>query len=244
MAYKSGNPGLNAKTFDGLPRPAEESERMTLQGTVNKSYLMLAVLVSVSSLVWSGSRGEPNPMWALVGCLVGLGLAIGIIFKKELAPTLAIPYAIAEGVVLGVLSSLFELRYPGIVLQSVTLTFGVFLAMLLAYTSGYIKASENFKLGVFAATGGIAVVYLVSLVGGFFGHPLSMVNGNSTFAILFSLFVVAVAAFNLVIDFDFIEQGAQQGAPKYMEWYGAFGLMVTLIWLYMEILRLLSKRRR
>ena len=244
MAYKSGNPGLNAKTFDGLPRPAEESERMTLQGTVNKSYLLLAVLVSVSSLVWSGSRGEPNPMWAFVGAIAGLGLALAIIFKKELAPSLAVPYAVAEGVVLGVLSSLFELRYPGIVLQSVTLTFGVFLAMLMGYTSGRIKPSQNMKLGIFAATGGIGIVYLVSLVGGMFGHPLSIVNGDSTFAIAFSVFVVAVAAFNLVIDFDFIEQGAQQGAPRYMEWYGAFGLMVTMIWLYMEILRLLSKRRR
>jgi uncharacterized YccA/Bax inhibitor family protein len=183
-------------------------------------------------------------MWALLGGVVGFGLALTIIFKKELAPTLAVPYAIAEGLVLGVLSSLFELRYPGIVLQAVTLTFGVFLAMLLAFTSGYIKASENFKLGVFAATGGIAIVYLISFVGGIFGHPLSIVNGSSTVAILFSLFVVAVAAFNLVIDFDFIERGVEQGAPRYMEWYGAFGLMVTLIWLYMEILRLLSKRRR
>ena len=244
MAYKSGNPGLNAKTFDGLPRPAEASERMTLQGTVNKSYVLLGVLVAVSSIVWSASRGTPDPTWAIMGGIVGFGLALTIIFKKEMAPALSVPYAAAEGLVLGVLSSLFELRYPGIVLQAVTLTFGVFLAMLLAYTSGYIKVTAHFKLGVIAATGGIAIVYLVSLVAGFFGHPLAMVSGNSTVAILFSLFVVAVAAFNLVIDFDFIEQGVQQGAPSYMEWYGAFGLMVTLIWLYMEILRLLSKRRR
>jgi uncharacterized YccA/Bax inhibitor family protein len=150
-------------------------------------------------------------------------------------------YAALEGLALGGISAVFESRYPGIVSQAVFLTFGTLAALLIAYRSGWIKATENFKLGVVAATGGIFFVYLISFVLSFFGVSIPLIHGSGVFGILFSLFVVVIAALNLVLDFDFIEQGAEQGAPKYMEWFAAFGLMVTLIWLYLEVLRLLSK---
>ena len=142
---------------------------------------------------------------------------------------------------LGGISAMFELQFPGIVIQAVGLTFGTLLALLVAYSTGVIKATENFKLGVTAATGGIFIVYMVTFVLRFFGIEVSFIHGNGLMGIGFSLFVVVIAALNLVLDFDFIEQGVEKGAPKYMEWYGAFGLMVTLIWLYLEILRLLAK---
>ncbi|HEY2824295.1 MAG TPA: Bax inhibitor-1/YccA family protein [Gemmatimonadales bacterium] len=248
MAYKTSNPGLNSKTFDGLPVPADLAQRMTLQGTVNKAYLMLFVLLMVAA--WSWSQAVPPGGLAFVGAnammggIGGLILALIIIFNKPLAVYLSLPYAACQGLVLGGLSSVFEQRYPGIVIQSVGLTFGVLASLLLAYTSRVIKVTQTFRLGVAAATGGIALVYVASIVGGFFGYHLPIVYGSSTASIVFSLVVVAVAAFNLVLDFDFIESGVAHGAPKYMEWYAAFGLLVTLVWLYMEILRLLSKRRR
>ena len=152
-------------------------------------------------------------------------------------------YALLEGVVLGTFSALLEMRYPGIAIQAVTLTFGVLFALLLAYRSGLVRATENFKLGVFAATGGIAIFYLIEFVLGFFHVQFTTINSSSPIGIGFSFVVVIVAALNLVLDFDFIENGARAGAPKYMEWYGAFGLLVTLVWLYFEILRLLSKMR-
>jgi uncharacterized YccA/Bax inhibitor family protein len=165
------------------------------------------------------------------------------VFKKNWAIVTAPLYAVLEGLVLGGLSATFEARFPGIVIQAVGLTFGTLFALLLAYKSGVIKATENFKLGVVAATGGIALVYLAGFVLGFFGVSIPYIHGSGTIGILFSLVVVVIAALNLVLDFDFIESGAASGAPKYMEWYAAFGLLVTLIWLYLEILRLLAKLR-
>ena len=150
-------------------------------------------------------------------------------------------YALAEGLFLGGVSSLFEARFPGIVMQAVLLTFGTLFALLMAYRSGLVRATENFKLGVVAATGGIALVYLATIVLGFFGIGIPYIHESGLVGIGFSLFVVVVAALNLVLDFDFIETGVEQGAPKYMEWYGAFGLMVTRVWLYIEFLRLLAK---
>jgi uncharacterized YccA/Bax inhibitor family protein len=144
-------------------------------------------------------------------------------------------------VFIGALSAMFETRYPGIVIQAVGLTFGTMAALLLAYRSGLIRVTEKFKLGVVAATGGVMLLYLASFVMGFFGHSISFINGNNSIGILFSVVVVVIAALNLVLDFDMIESGVNAGAPKYMEWYGAFALVVTLVWLYLELLRLLSK---
>jgi uncharacterized YccA/Bax inhibitor family protein len=164
-------------------------------------------------------------------------------FKKTWAPVTAPIYALLEGLVLGGISAMFEVRYHGIAIQAVSLTFGTMFALLLAYRSGLIPVTQNFKLGIIAATGGIAIFYLAQIVLGFFGIHFTTINGSGPIGIAFSVFVVIVAALNLVLDFDFIESAAAAGAPKYMEWYGAFGLMVTLIWLYLEILRLLSKLR-
>ena len=179
----------------------------------------------------------------MLGLLGGFIIAMVTVFKRQWAGLTAPAYALLQGLALGGISAMFELQYPGIVIQAVGLTFGTLAVLLLAYKTGLIKPTENFRLMIVAATGGIALLYLVSFVMGFFGSSVGFIHSNGLFGIGFSLFVVAIAALNLVLDFDFIEAGAEQGAPKYMEWYGAFSLMVTLVWLYLEILRLLAKLR-
>jgi uncharacterized YccA/Bax inhibitor family protein len=181
--------------------------------------------------------------WMFGGMIVGLIFALITFFKKTAAPYTAPIYALAEGVFLGALSAMMELKYPGIAFQAITLTFGTLFALLAVYKSGLINVTENFKLGVAAATGGIFLVYLASFVMGFFGVSMPYIHGSGLMGIGFSVFVIIIAALNLVLDFDFIEEGAKRGAPRYMEWYAAFGLLVTLVWLYIEILRLLSKLR-
>ena len=245
---QSGNPALNKNTFLDAASGAvfqHDGNAMTMNGTVNKTGLMLLLVVVGALFSWSQFHGAESlptvgPL-ALGGALVGFVLALVTTFKKTWAPVTAPLYALVEGVFVGALSAIFELRYPGIVMQAVALTFGVMAVMLLAYRSGLIRATDKFKMGVVAATGGIMLVYLASIVAGFFGHSFGFIAGNGTVAILFSLFVVVIAALNLILDFDMIEQGVGAGAPKYMEWYGAFALTVTLVWLYLEILRLLSK---
>jgi uncharacterized YccA/Bax inhibitor family protein len=181
--------------------------------------------------------------WTIGGAIAGFVIALVTVFKKNWAAVTAPLYALAEGLFLGGLSAIFESMYPGIVIQAVSLTFGTLVCLLLAYRSGMIKATENFKLGIVAATGAIGLIYLVTMGLGLFGIRMPFIHESGIVGIGFSLFVVVIAALNLVLDFDFIENGAAQGAPKYMEWFAAFGLMVTLIWLYVEILRLLSKLR-
>lgn len=241
---RTSNPILKPKAFSGV-QSYSGTDSMTIQGTVNKTFLMLFLLLISASYTWNsffrdGQIGAVSS-WITMGAIGGLVVAIVICFKKEWSPVLAPVYALLEGLFLGGISSFFEMRYPGIVVQAVGLTMGTLLGLLLAYRSGWIQATENFKLGVFAATAGIAIFYLVSMVLGFFGIHLSVIHGSSMMGILFSGFVVVIAALNLVLDFDFIEQASRNTTPKYMEWYGAFGLMVTLIWLYLEILRLLAK---
>ena len=172
-------------------------------------------------------------------------MALVTIFKKDLSSYTVPAYAALQGLALGGISAIYNHMYTGIVQQAIFLTFGIFAALLFAYKTKLISPSENFKLGIFAATGGIAIVYLVSFIMSFFGGGLSIMNpqNSSMISIGFSLFVVVIASLNLVLDFDFIEEGAERGLPKYMEWYGAFSLMVTLVWLYIEILRLLMKLR-
>lgn len=235
---RTANPALNAKTFDVAN---EGLGVMTIQGTVGRTAMLLALLFAATLLTWNPVAPQNGTGWILIGAIAGFVTALITIFNKKAAPFTAPFYAVCQGVMLGGISSLFERMYPGIVMQAVLLTFGTLGALLLAYTSRLIKATENFKLGVFAATGGIALFYLVSMILGFFGVQIPMIYGSGPVGIVFSAVVVVVAALNLVLDFDFIEQGAEQGAPKYMEWYAAFGLIVTLVWLYMEILRLLSK---
>jgi uncharacterized YccA/Bax inhibitor family protein len=192
-------------------------------------------------MAWNGVLGQAYMPLLWIGLGGGFVIALVTVFKKEWAPFTTPLYAAFEGVFLGVVSLFFNVAYPGIVFNAVGLTFGVLAALLAAYSSGLIRPSENVKLGIAAATGGIALVYLVSMGLGFFGKSIPLIHGSGPIGIGFSLLVVGIAALNLVLDFDFIESGAQRGAPKYMEWYGAFGLLVTLVWLYLEILRLLAK---
>ena len=237
LSMRSGNPALSAKTFQATEKAGSPS--MTIEGTVNKTVISLICLLATAAFTWN----NPSPALMMFGAIGGLVAAIVTIFKKHLAPYTTIIYSLLEGLMLGGISRIFEMSYPGIVGQAVFLTIGILCALLFAYKLKIIQATENFRLGVFAATGGIAVVYLMNFVMSFFGSSIPIMNpaNSSLFSIGFSIFVVIIASFNLVLDFDFIEQGAEVGAPKYMEWYGAFGLLVTLIWLYLEILRLLAK---
>jgi uncharacterized YccA/Bax inhibitor family protein len=236
---RTSNPALNADTFTSA---RGTYGAMTINGTVNKTFVLL-LLVAITAR-WAWTQIAQAAGLVTLAAIAGFVVALVTVFKKEWAAFTAPIYALLEGLVLGAISALFEVRYPGIVIQAVFLTFGTLLSLLIAYKSGFIKATENFKLGVFAATGGIALVYLATLILGFFKVRIPYIYEAGPIGIVFSLFVVIIAALNLVLDFDFIEQGARQGAPKYMEWYAGFGLMVTLIWLYIEILRLLSKMRR
>jgi uncharacterized YccA/Bax inhibitor family protein len=241
VMMRSGNPALRDSVFTSAV-PTSDGRVMTIQGTVNKTMILL-LLVSVSAS-WMWGLGPRALAYIFPALILGLVAAMVTIFKKEIAYITAPIYALIQGVVLGGISSVFEAQYPGIVVQAVALTFGTLFCLLMAYKSGLIKATEKFRLGVVAATGAIAVIYLVSIVMGFFGAAMPMIHSTGPMGILFSLFVVTIAALNLVLDFDFIERGADANAPGYMEWYAAFGLIVTLIWLYMEILRLLSKLQR
>ncbi|MCB0405244.1 MAG: Bax inhibitor-1/YccA family protein [Bdellovibrionales bacterium] len=244
---RTSNPALSDKAF-GAATAVSPTDRMTIQGTVNKTGVLLLLVIAAASYTWREfySTWDPSSVapWIWVGAFGGFAVAMVTIFKKEWAPITAPLYAVLEGLFLGAVSATFEAQYPGIVIQAVGLTFGTLLALLAAYKSQMIRATENFKLGVVAATGGICLLYFVSIVLGFFGIPISFIHSSGTAGILFSVFVVVIAALNLVLDFDFIENAAYRGVPKHMEWYGAFGLLVTLVWLYLEILRLLAKSRR
>ena len=240
LPVRSSNPVLREDTFRGTR--VVGGEAMTIQGTVNKTALALAILFVAAGWTWTlGVRDPRVPMVTMVGLIGGFACAMVTVFKKEWAPLTTPVYAALEGLALGGISLGFEARYPGLVSQAVFLTFGTLGALLIAYRSGLVKPTENFKLGIVAATGGIFVVYLISMVMSFFGTTMPMIHSATPLGIGFSVVVVVIAALNLVLDFDFIEQGAANGAPKYLEWYGAFGLLVTLVWLYLEILRLLSK---
>lgn len=241
---RSGNPTLTTNTFR---ERSLDGTAMTLNGTVHKTALLLFGVIATAAVSWRRTVMTEDiatlTPYILVGGLGGFVVAMITIFKKEWSPVTAPLYAVLEGLFLGIISAMFEQMFPGIVFQAVLLTFGTLGSLLLAYKSGLIKATENFKLGVAAATGAICMIYMVNFVMSIFGSGIPFIHESGTFGILFSLFVVVIAALNLVLDFDFIEAGVAQGAPKYMEWYAGFGLLVTLIWLYLEILRLLAKLR-
>ena len=236
LSLRSGNPVLSKKTFT---KTLSSSDEMTIEGTVNKTAISLLLLVGTGYFTFD----VISPVLLIGSGIGGFIFAIVTIFKKEWAPITVPLYAILEGALLGGISYMYNSTYNGIVTNAILLTVGILVSLLIAYRSGYIKATENFKLGIFAATGGIAIVYFINFIMGFFGSGLGVmsINNASPLSIGFSIVVVIVASLNLVLDFDFIEEGAEKGAPKYMEWYGAFGLLVTLIWLYLEILRLLAK---
>ena len=240
LSYRSKNPALNSKIFnESLAR--DSSDVMTIQGTVDKTAIALSILLAAGYFGYISL--SPAIMWG--GFIGGFIVAVVTIYKKTWAPYTVPIYAVLEGLALGGISFFYNSLYEGIVLQSITITVCILLSLLFAYRAKIIKATENFKLGVFAATGGIFLIYIVDFIMSFFGTGISIlnINNSSNFSILFSLGVVVIASLNLVIDFDFIEEGAEKGAPKYMEWYGTFGLLITLVWLYLEILRMLAKMR-
>jgi len=240
LTYRSGNPVLTSNAFNTT---AISSETMTINGTVNKTFLSLTLLMVTG--YYTFMSGQIMSGFAIFSLIAAFIVAIITMYKKEWSPITVPIYAILEGIGLGWVSYSFNSLYDGIVLSAICITVSILLAMLMIYRSGLIKPTENFKLGVAAATGGIFLLYMINLVMSFFGSQMGIMNiqNASLMSIGFSLFVIVIAALNLVVDFDFIEEGAEKGAPKYMEWFGALGLMVTLVWLYLEILRLLAKLR-
>jgi len=243
---RSSNPALGENTF----QESDHSNPMTMQGTVNKSFLLLFLLMLSSFQTWQWAlpyiKSEQTGVISgaiTAAAIGGFVVALITIFAKRYAVFFAPLYALIEGVVIGGISAFFENEYPGIVMQASTLTFSIFAALLLAYKTRMIRATENFKLMVFAGTAGVAILYLIDIVLRFFGMEVPYIHETGAIGIGFSVVVVVIASLNLVLDFDFIESGVDNGAPKHMEWYAAFGLLVTLIWLYLELLKLLAKLR-
>jgi len=245
---RTANPTLNTKAFQERTVSARAGV-MTVQGTINKTFLLLLLIFAAAAYTWNQFYNAPDlatgasivTKWMLIGGIGGFVVALVTVFKKSWAKITTPIYAVLEGLFLGGISAYFEAQFQGIVIQAVGLTFGTLFAMLFAYKTGMIKVTKKFRTGVMAATGGIFVMYLVSFVLGLFGINVGFLHNSSILSIIISLVVIVIAAMNLVLDFDLIERGAQANAPKYMEWYAAFGLMVTLVWLYIEFLRLLSK---
>tara|TARA_Y100001935_G_scaffold252328_1_gene256035 strand:+ start:36 stop:782 length:747 start_codon:yes stop_codon:yes gene_type:complete len=238
LSYRSGNPVLTSNAFN---LQSDYSDKMTIGGTVNKTFLSLMILIGSAYYSWTYISVTNILVFpSLFGAFI-----VGIItVKKKIWAPITVPiYGVLKGIFLGIFSNIFNSMYDGIVITAISYTLCILFALLSIYRLGIIKPTENFKLGVAAATMGIAILYVANLGMSFFGSgiPLMDINNSSMISIGFSLFVIVIASMNLVVDFDFIEEGAEKGAPKYMEWYGAFGLMVTLAWLYLEILKLLAK---
>jgi uncharacterized YccA/Bax inhibitor family protein len=243
---RSGNPVLSNSTFTDVTQRGY-SRPMTLTGVINRSILLLLLVAGSAAGVWTYSNSHPSAIYpmVMVGTLGGFVVAMVTTFKRDWAPFTAPVYAVLQGVFIGGISLVMEQRFPGLVLQAVLLTFGVMFALLAAYQSRIIRPSETFKSVIVGATFGIVVVYLISMVLQLFFHTgIPLIHDSGPVGIIFSLVVVGIAALNLVLDFDFIENGVASGAPKWMEWYAAFSLTVTLVWLYIEVLRLLAKMRR
>jgi uncharacterized YccA/Bax inhibitor family protein len=242
----TANPAMNPEVFARAGRAEATTYAMTLQGTVAKTALLLLILLVAAAYTWRQAiDGSPTLAHAvLIGAAIGGFLvAMVTVFIPKISPITAPIYAALEGLLLGAISAVFEAVYPGIAIQAVGLSFGVLAVMLFVYGTGIIRVTQKFKIGLVAATGAICLVYLVDIVMSFFGTRLGFIHEGGTVGIIFSLIVVVIAALNLILDFDFIEQGVRYQAPKFMEWYGGFSLLVTLIWMYLEILRLLAKAR-
>jgi uncharacterized YccA/Bax inhibitor family protein len=247
VRLKTSNPAFAGTTYSGEVVHTGYGETMTVSGTVNKTGILLICVLATAAWTWSRFFTTQDLAsvsgFTLIGAFGGFVAAMVTIFKKEWSPITAPVYALLEGLFLGALSASLEMRFPGIAIEAVALTFGTCFCLLAAYRAGLIRATQKFTLGIVAATGGVALVYFASMLLGFFHVRIPGIFGSGPVGILFSLVVTGIAALNLILDFSFIEEGARRGAPKYMEWYGAFGLMVTLIWLYLEMIRLLSKLR-
>ncbi len=240
----SGNPLLSDKILRQLQGTRTGSGTMTVEGTTNRAMLLMALLVIGAGFTWNSvTHGAPAFGFMAIGAIVGFILAIATSFKPMWAQYTSAPYAVAEGLFLGGFSAMLEMRYPGMIMQAVALTMGTMFAFLAAYRTGLIKVTDKLRSVIMAATMGIMLFYLVSMVLGIFHITTFAFGGGGMIGIGISLLVCGVAAFNLLLDFDFIENGARSGLPKAYEWYGAFALMVTLVWLYVEMVRLLSRLR-
>jgi uncharacterized YccA/Bax inhibitor family protein len=242
----SGNPILKENRFVTQSGAISTAGTMTVEGTMNKIGILFAILAlgagwSWADLVWGDVSIVSGKM--IFGLVGGLILGLVTAFKADWSPYTAPLYAFCEGMLLGGLSSIFNARYPGIALQAVLITFGIFAVMLAIYRFRIIQVTQRLRIGIVAATMGIALFYFMTWIFSLFGISIPFFSGGGIFGIVFSLIIVGIATFNLLLDFDFIEQAAAAGAPKFLEWYGAFGLMVTLVWLYVEILRLLARSK-
>lgn len=244
--FGSSNPTMKKGTFN----PAMVGqETMTIAGVTNKSMILFMLMMMTFVYSWNyampalqaGVPSQAGTGMMFAGGIGGFILALVTIFKKEWSPVTAPLYALCEGLLLGAISAIYNYKFQGIVFNAVTLTFGIFFSLLLVYRWGLIRATDKFKKIMMVSMMGIMIVYLASFILSFFSISIPFIHGSGMIGIGFSLFVVGIAAFSLILDFDQIEQGIQARAPKYMEWYSGFSLLVTLIWLYMEILRLLSK---
>jgi uncharacterized YccA/Bax inhibitor family protein len=239
-------PALSENTFENIPLSLVNE--MTIQGTVNKTAILLFFLLLSASWVWyqfytlNDTENVFVYMW--IGAIGGFFVALFTIFVKEWAPIAAPIYALLEGLAIGGVSAIFESVFPGIVIQAVGLTFGTLFVLLIAYKFGYIEVTDKFMFGVVIATGAVALIYVVEIaIYSFTGFNIPYIHESGIIGIGFSLLVITIAALNLILDFEMIKNGVENGAPKYMEWYAAFALMVTLVWLYLEILELLAKLR-
>ncbi|MBB1194184.1 hypothetical protein DNC80_10975 [Flavobacterium sp. SOK18b] len=251
MSLNSNNPFLNSKRFSTAVSKSEEinqatiidyNDEMTISGTINKSLLLFMILIGSATVIWWLTFNGMNPLVpAIGGAVIGLVLVLIAAFKPQYSPYLAPGYAIFEGLFIGAVSAIFEALYPGIVLQAVGATFVTFMICLGLYKYKIVQVNEQFKSVVIAATLAIGTYYLISWLLSMFTSFVPVHHGNSWISIGISVFVIVIASLNLFLDFDRIEKGAQEKMPKYMEWYGAMGLMITLVWLYIEFLRLLSK---
>jgi uncharacterized YccA/Bax inhibitor family protein len=242
----TANPVMNEAVFRRAGRADSYASVMTLQGTVLKTALLLVIVLATGAYSWSvAAGGNPGLAYGLctLGLIGGLILAVVTVFRPQAAPITAPFYAGLEGLVLGTISAIFDAMYPGIVAQAVTLSLGVLIVMLLIYGAGIIRVTQRLWIGITAATGAVALLYLVDIGMSFFGTRMPIIHDATPFGIGFSVVVVIIAALNLLLDFDFIQRGVAYQAPRYMEWYGGFSLLVTLVWMYLEILRLLAKLR-
>jgi len=241
---RSSNPVMTGNIFEKAGAVTSGSSVMTINGTINKVGLMLLLVVGAAAYTWNMVMGEDAGRagtFAIAGAIGGFIVALITVFRPRSSALTAPIYAILEGLFLGAISAIINARYPGVAFQAVLLTIGTLFTMLFLYRSGRIRATPRFRRGVMMATGAVFFAYLVSWILGLLGMPMGFMHSSGPLGILINLVIIVIAALNLIMDFDFIEKGSQMGAPKYMEWYGAFGLMVTLIWLYIEFLRLLSR---
>jgi uncharacterized YccA/Bax inhibitor family protein len=236
-------PGMPPQATVGYPA-------MTTGGVATACGVLLALLLVGGTFGWTqvdplpDGQGIDFPFWLMLPALAAFGVAIFTVFKPALARFTAPIYALLQGVFLGAISHLYEIRWDGIVLQAIGLTIAVFAVMLFIYSTRIIRVTNKLRVGIIAATAAVCLVYLVNIVLSLFGVDLPFIHDGGTFGVLFSLVVVGIAAFNLLLDFDMVEQGVARQWPKHMEWFGAMGLMITIVWLYLEILRLLGNLRR